>query len=552
MAYNPLLNPHPVSGPLTDAQLRALAVAISGTVTVGNFPASQAVTGTFWQATQPVSGPLTDTQLRAAAISVSGTFFQATQPVSFTWAGLTDAQLRATPVPVSSASLPLPTGAATDASLTGGTQKTRITNGTVDAGMEPFGALQVNNGFQTLFYDSWSTSPIDTTDKWTVTGTTPTISGGNMMMVATASTYNAIQTKDAVRPNVGFSLVRNGFQIETATSTGAGRFWGLGTPATTPAPAVLAQNGVGYELDQATGALLAVTYSAGVRTTVATLTRPTDGAIHAYGLYFRVTQAYWVLDGVTVASASFPNVTVVELPALIVRQNAAAFTGTPAFTNIAHLTADTARQSAAISDPVIGTRQARVTAAGALQVSNATLPPLVAGTASIGTVQQAAITKAVQGTTGVTTQDLKDAGRVVYSASTVLAGVTAVITTEAMLSMVPVRDGVAAAAATSFGATAGKRWRIQKIVLSGNTTAAAVLSARISLRMNPTGAAVIGSPKIATASLNGPAAVALTGDHAEIILPDGFEISGTQQIGLGQLAAAITGTLHASIIGFEY
>lgn len=44
------------------------------------------VTGTFWQATQPVSGPLTDTQLRAAAVPVSGP--------------LTDSQLRATPVPV--------------------------------------------------------------------------------------------------------------------------------------------------------------------------------------------------------------------------------------------------------------------------------------------------------------------------------------------------------------------------------------------------------------------------------------------------------------------
>ena len=31
------------------------------------------VSGTFYQATQPVSGPLTDTQLRATAVPVSGT-----------------------------------------------------------------------------------------------------------------------------------------------------------------------------------------------------------------------------------------------------------------------------------------------------------------------------------------------------------------------------------------------------------------------------------------------------------------------------------------------
>ena len=176
-------NPMPVTGtvtantgltqPLTDVQLRALAVPVSGTFfqatqpvsaaslplpsgastsalqTTGNtslsnidgkLPAlvssrvpvdgsgvTQPVSGTFWQATQPVSGtvtantglsqPLTDAQLRATAIQiqgtvsgtavpVSGTFFQATQPVSIAASvavtgPLTDAQLRAADVPVS-------------------------------------------------------------------------------------------------------------------------------------------------------------------------------------------------------------------------------------------------------------------------------------------------------------------------------------------------------------------------------------------------------------------------------------------------------------------
>ena len=61
--------------------------ASGSSVSVSNFPV-----------TQPVSGPLTDAQLRATAVPVSGTFFQATQPVS-------------------AASLPLPTGAATEATL---------------------------------------------------------------------------------------------------------------------------------------------------------------------------------------------------------------------------------------------------------------------------------------------------------------------------------------------------------------------------------------------------------------------------------------------------
>lgn len=85
------------------------SITVDGTVSVGNFPATQVVSGTVTAnagtGTFAVSGPLTDTQLRATAVPVSGTFFQATQPVSGTVTisnpGLTDAQIRATPLPIS-------------------------------------------------------------------------------------------------------------------------------------------------------------------------------------------------------------------------------------------------------------------------------------------------------------------------------------------------------------------------------------------------------------------------------------------------------------------
>ena len=74
-----------VTGGLTDVQLRASAVTVGGTVTVGNFPASQAVT--FGAVTGSVSvlnfpasqavtfadASLTNTQLRASAVTVGGT-----------------------------------------------------------------------------------------------------------------------------------------------------------------------------------------------------------------------------------------------------------------------------------------------------------------------------------------------------------------------------------------------------------------------------------------------------------------------------------------------
>jgi hypothetical protein len=65
----------------------------------------------------PVTLGLTNTQLRATPVPVSGTFWQATQPVSFIWQGLTEAQLRASAVAVSASALPLPTGAATETTL---------------------------------------------------------------------------------------------------------------------------------------------------------------------------------------------------------------------------------------------------------------------------------------------------------------------------------------------------------------------------------------------------------------------------------------------------
>ncbi len=95
-----------VTGPLTDTQLRAVAVPVSGTVTAtGPLTDTQLrATAVPVSGTLAVTGPLTDTQLRATAVPVSGTFFQATQPVSGTVTAtgpLTNTELRATAVPVS-------------------------------------------------------------------------------------------------------------------------------------------------------------------------------------------------------------------------------------------------------------------------------------------------------------------------------------------------------------------------------------------------------------------------------------------------------------------
>lgn len=78
--------------------LIGIALPASGGPVAGGTSSNPIRTDPTGTTTQPVSGPLTDAQLRAVAVPVSGTFFQATQPVS-------------------AASLPLPAGAATEATL---------------------------------------------------------------------------------------------------------------------------------------------------------------------------------------------------------------------------------------------------------------------------------------------------------------------------------------------------------------------------------------------------------------------------------------------------
>lgn len=58
------------------------ADTLTKVATVDTITNPVAVTGTFWQSIQPVSGPLTDTQLRASAVPVSVSNFPSTQAVS--------------------------------------------------------------------------------------------------------------------------------------------------------------------------------------------------------------------------------------------------------------------------------------------------------------------------------------------------------------------------------------------------------------------------------------------------------------------------------------
>jgi hypothetical protein len=456
------------SGGLTNTELRASAVPISGNVGVtgsvavtGSFyqatqPVSIAsmpttpVTGTFWQATQPISGTVsvsgsvvvtgtffqaTQPVSIASAVAVTGTFWQATQPVS----GTVTANAGSGTFAISAASLPLPSGAATETTLAAISTKTLAAGQATMANSSPV-VLASNQSAIPVSGTFWqATQPISGTVTANVSGTVP-VSG----------------------------------TFWQATQPVSGTFW----QATQPVSGTVTAN-AGSGTFAVSGTFWQATQPVSIAATVAVSGPVTDAQLRA--------------SAVPVSLASMP------------------------------------------STPVTGT------------FWQATQP--VSGTV---TITPPTLTKGTQGATGISTQDLKDAGRTQFSAATVIGGVTCV-TTEAMLSMVPVRAGVASGAATTIAVTSGKTLRLTAIVFSSRSSSAAVLSARCALRMNPNGAAIASSPILAIASTTQQAAaLAEAGDTCVIALPDGIEISGTQQVGLSQVCSATTGVVYASLIGFEY
>lgn len=112
---------------------------------------------------------LTDAQLRASAVPVAVSNFPATQPVSFTWSGLTDAQLRATAVPVSVASIALPADASTETTLAAINAKVPSSPAQEHTTAGSPSSSRLTDG--TSFYDARQIRALTPSDEVTIAGT---------------------------------------------------------------------------------------------------------------------------------------------------------------------------------------------------------------------------------------------------------------------------------------------------------------------------------------------------------------------------------------------
>lgn len=113
-------------------------------------------------------------------------------------------------------------------------------------------------------------------------------------------------------------------------------------------------------------------------------------------------------------------------------------------------------------------------------------------------------------------------------------------------------DGVDGAGATTFAVTAGKRLRFTHATLYLRTTTAATPWGLLSIRMNPVGAAVIGSPVVHWLGVGGTAAVIGNTAADVLIFPEGWEISGTKQVAFTFANNVATNVTNFVVHGYEY
>lgn len=226
---------------------------------------------------------------------------------------------------------------------------------------------------------------------------------------------------------------------------------------------------------------------------------------------------------------------------------------TVAFAAAQHVIVD-----AAPTTPVTGAFwQATQPVSGAVAVSNfpatqavslATNAPDVTDRAgrALGVVTQQSLTKGTQGANGVSTQDLKDAGR-----TAIVLSVTAVasVTTEAMFTLNIWKAGTVTSA-TSYTVTAGKTFRIQAIQFGARfttpSTTVTFANSRFNVRSgNATSSPLIyGDSKMAAANTPTP--------NSDLAVPDGLELAAGTIIGVSHLDSAATLLLDLLIVGYEY
>lgn len=234
-----------------------------------------------------------------------------------------------------------------------------------------------------LFLDTFDTSILDITNRWTNTGVggTGTGSVGNYTIGSntTLNQFRYIQSQYAFLPTQpGFLFGYKAINFEFPLLATGYRFWGLATIPASPTIANPVTEGMGFEI-ATDGKMYAVTYQTGVRVVIQDMsaatgnnTAPLDANVHKYFTYFRGDIGYWCIDSQDnvvakyMTGANGPNVNTLKITALAISNG-----GTTVTISINGVTmGDTSHATFQIADGTFGWRKMAVGANGALAMQN--------------------------------------------------------------------------------------------------------------------------------------------------------------------------------------
>jgi len=460
------------------------------------------------------------------------------------------------------AALPLSTGAATSTKQSDGTQKTRITDGTNDvtnkllsvqvAGTD-YGLVTntVIHGLTTAGGGTYVDVKVNPSGALSVdsSGSTATVTGTVTANAGTNLNTSALALAATQTDKSQFTKITDG--TDTALVTAAGEQNVIAT----------AQPGVDIgdvTINNSTGASAVNIQDGGNSITV-------DAPV-ATPVFVRLSDGAAAITTLPVSLASAPTTAVTGTFWQATQPVSGTFWQATQPVSIA--TAPVLVAGSAIIGKV-GIDQTTPGTTNGVQV-NAALP---AGTNAIGklaansgvdigdvdvtSIVMPTLTKGTQGSTGLSVQNLKDAGR---TSIMITATVTSTATSETLITITRSQGLAATGTGTSTTITSGKKLRIQAIVASArNSTGTTAGVATIRIRGAVGGATSASSPLQYTSSVALPAA-ATSVLFPSTGIPDGFEIdsnSGTNTYGVTILhpqwvTGSVVATFDISIIGYEY
>lgn len=167
------------------------------------------------------------------------------------------------------------------------------------------------------------------------------------------------------------------------------------------------------------------------------------------------------------------------------------------------------------------------------------------------------LTKGTQGATGVSAQELKDAGRalVTFTADSVVP----ILTTDTIVTFSKLVGDTVTASQTTYAVTSGKTLRITNVAFTMVPSSTTVASLRLRLRTLSSGACIVSTSAIVgvwqLSSPPGTLAAQAGGNVSMVVdFPDGLEFSGATRnvcLSMNVLGAAAQ-TVTITVTGFEY